>query len=74
MVISETKHEATKIKDFPKLMISKDGVEGVIVLFERSGYGTKVGGKGIVVVGVICDNWDMTKFSDYHGEVTLRNS
>lgn len=66
MVISETKEKVTG--DFPKLMISADGV---IVLMKSPTYGAVVGGKDHV--GRISATWDMSRFTDYHGEVTLRN-
>lgn len=68
MVISKT-NEISKIKDFPKLMISEDGD---IVLFGKFGHGVRVGGSG--QTGYISACWTMRKFSDYRGEVTLRNS
>jgi hypothetical protein len=55
---------------FPKLM---KHTSGIIVLFQQSGKGVVVAETPAYPLGSYSDNWVMTNFSDFQGEVTLSN-
>lgn len=71
MKITVNMESSTKVKPFPKLMISK---KNTIVLFEDNGLGTCVAtGGSLNPLGVFANDWDMTMFEDFNGSVCLEN-
>ena len=62
--------EIIKSIDFPKLMIDE---EDLIVLFDEYKEGFVVRAKLGYALGYHSDSWDMQDFTDYDGEVTLKN-
>ena len=60
-----------EVKTFPKLMIDKNRT---IVLFSQEDRGIVVSAKeSIYDVGDFNNDWAMSCFSDYEGELTLKN-
>ena len=70
MIKSELKNYC-HVASYPKLMI---GVNGCIVLFEKSQHGTCIY-KGLEGIGVgeYSHMWDMSCFHDFKGKVVLEN-
>jgi hypothetical protein len=62
--------EVGKEKSFPKLMISGNQI---VVLFRVEKEGVVVRGGLFRDVGEYYDMFDMSKFTDYNEEVTLKN-
>jgi hypothetical protein len=58
-----------KESSFPKLMIHKS--RDYIVLFRAERIGVVLLDDGNI--GIYDDNWKMSEFTDYHGEITLSN-
>jgi hypothetical protein len=57
---------------YPKLM--KSG-KGKIVLMTSHGEGTLLAdAQNQLPVGTTCGDWSMTKFTDFHGTITLSNN
>lgn len=67
---SVVKNSSQKAIKFPKLMGAKDGT---VVLFWSSNRGMQIthGSDGYIGHHTSC--WDMSKFEDFHGSVTLSN-
>lgn len=59
-----------KEKDFPKLMISKNGT---VVLFSKSCVGIAVNTTSNYDIGYLSEEWFMGNFTDFTGTVTLSN-
>ena len=59
-----------KEKEYPKLMIGKNGC---IVLFTDDRFGTLIQTKDYKEVGHFSSGWAMEYFTDYEGEITLKN-
>ena len=57
---------------FPKLMQTK---QGSLVLFDKEGCGTVIDhiNPDVRPVGMYREDWDMSYFLDFYGEVTLSN-
>jgi hypothetical protein len=67
-------HEPQEIKLFPKLMITK---EGLIVFFVQPKIGAVIAAKREPKDEAIlsfANDWIMSAFADYNGEVTLKNA
>jgi hypothetical protein len=59
------------VKDFPTLMIDKNKT---IVLFSQKDKGVVISSEeGIYSIGDFYDNWAMSCFKGYEGEITLKN-
>lgn len=56
--------------DFPKLMISEDGL---VVLFHEDKCGVVVYSRDGFHIGNYSEEWDMDEFSYFEGELTLSN-
>ena len=67
MIESKMDQKAAE-KDFPKLMICEE----LVVLFSERQQGMVVHSSvGVYPVGMYDESWHMSKFSDYHGTITL---
>jgi hypothetical protein len=62
--------EVSKEKGFPKLMIND---RGMVVLFLEPKMGTVIKVVDVHQVGLFLETWYMGCFTDYNGEVTLKN-
>jgi hypothetical protein len=58
-----------EVKDFPKLMISDD----LVVLFTRTEVGVVIIPEGDYKIGEYGEVFRMEYFTDYNGEITLKN-
>ena len=63
------KEEVSKEKSFPKLMISVE----LIVFFTKAKHGVVLRIEGDFKLGEYRDNFIMSYFKEYEGEVTLKN-
>ena len=70
MVTSETNED--KVKSFYPRLMSSD--KGRVVLFVQPNRGTIVhaGDRASGSLGYFSDDWDMTRFKSYNGEVILK--
>lgn len=71
---TSSNYSAKRTFNFPKLMISRE--DQAIVLFTKSCSGTVVeeGCEGdSVSIGEHSNNWDMSTFSNYHGDIIITN-
>lgn len=71
-----TVKDKISVKPFPKLMIDTYNTEedGTIVLFTNEGFGTVIRAVPYKnALGHYRDNWPMSHFQDFDGEITLSN-
>ena len=64
------KEEVVKVINYPKLMVDEDDM---IVLFDEYQEGFVVRTKSGYNLCYYSNAWDMQEFTDYNGEITLKN-
>ena len=73
MIEVRTEEKTVEVKDFPKLMI--EDISNRIVLFFADGKGTILDtGEGYnIELGYYSEDWDMECFTEWNGEIKLKN-
>lgn len=72
MAIESTINPKNSETPFPKLMKSKQR-DSKIVLFIRERVGTVISNEPDHVYGYSAESWIMDNFTDFDGEITLKN-
>tara|TARA_R110000851_G_scaffold50558_4_gene120751 strand:- start:1554 stop:1772 length:219 start_codon:yes stop_codon:yes gene_type:complete len=71
MITAKIKESKEEVNDFPKLMKSNDSY--LIVLFTSKYVGTVLVKGNTWNVGHVSDDWSIMGFTDFEGELTLKN-